>query len=33
MSGELGAILRAGWSAVPVRHAGTVRALMRCRTG
>ena len=33
MSGELGAILRAGWSAVPVRHAGTVRALVRCRTG
>jgi len=33
MSGELGAILRAGRAAVPARHAATVRALMRCRTG
>jgi|NGEPerStandDraft_6_1074524.scaffolds.fasta_scaffold05446_9 hypothetical protein len=33
MSGELGAILRAGFSAVPERHARTVQALIRCRTG
>jgi hypothetical protein len=33
VSGELGAILRAGCAAVPERHASTVRALVRCRTG
>ena len=33
MSGELGAILRAGFAAVPARHHATVRALTRCRTG
>jgi hypothetical protein len=33
MSGELGAILRAGLASVPPRHAGTVRVLLRCRTG
>jgi hypothetical protein len=33
MSGELGAILRAGMAAVPAQHRATVRALTRCRTG
>jgi hypothetical protein len=33
VSGELGAILRAGLSAVPARHVRTVQALIRCRTG
>ena len=33
MSGELGAILRAGLSAVPERHMRTVQALIRCGTG
>jgi hypothetical protein len=33
VSGELGAILRAGFSAVPPRHARTVQALIRCGTG
>ena len=33
MSGELGAILRAGLAAVPPEHRGTVGALVRCRTG
>ena len=33
MSGELGAILRAGLAHVPPEHRGTVRALVRCRTG
>jgi hypothetical protein len=33
MTGDLGAILRAGFAAVPARHHATVRALTRCRTG
>lgn len=33
MTGDLGAILRAGFAAVPLRHHATVRALMRCGTG
>lgn len=33
MTGDLGAILRAGFAAVPARHHATVRALGRCRTG
>jgi hypothetical protein len=33
MTGDLGAILRAGFAAVPARHHATVRALSRCRTG
>jgi hypothetical protein len=33
MTGDLGAILRAGFAAVPARHRATVRALSRCRTG
>ena len=33
MTGDLGAILRAGFAAVPARHRATARALMGCRTG
>lgn len=33
MKGDLGAILRAGFAAVPAPHRATVRALTRCRTG
>lgn len=33
MTGDLGAILRAGFAAVPARHHAAVRALTRCRTG
>jgi hypothetical protein len=33
VSGVLGEILRAGFATVPAVHAGTVRALLRCRTG